>query len=953
MAAEARRTLRPEDEISHYRIVGPLGAGGMGEVYLAQDRSLDRSVALKILPPDLVRNEERVRRFVLEAKSASSLSHPNIVTIYEIGQDAVRSASEAASDPVHFISMELVNGKTLSTLIQDEKTDLRTLLGYLAQASDGIAKAHAAGIVHRDLKPANIMVTTDGFAKVLDFGLAKLSERREADPNVTSAPTQLAEATAVGIVVGTAGYMSPEQVRGTAVDHRSDIFSFGSILYEAATRKRTFAAESGVETMHRVVNERPTAVEELNPEAPAELRRLIRRCLAKAPDQRLQSMKDLSIELREIVNEYEALSAQASSGTVASGLAPAPRARRRVPVASIVASLVGLAAIAIAWWGWQQGRRAGGRQPFQSMRVTTVTDRGDLLDCALSPDGRYLAYIAGSAGQASVRVHQVATGSDVEVVPPTDIAIRLPTFSPDGNYLFYLGRRPDNRLYSALYQVPSLGGRPEERAFDVASRATFAPDGESFAFWRNMTVEREVRLIVRDLGSGGERILARFPQSQLHQAGPSWSPDGRRIAAALLAPAPDLESSILTLDAETGRSQVLARMPRTTLTGLAWLADGTGLVVTAHDLKVATSSQLFTIGFPRGEVQRVTNDFNGYGPVSTSGGEDEALAATRVTRLANFWVADISGSPARQVTNVTNPENSGAGLAVADSSTLVYSAARDQAVQLWSTDAAGSVARALTSGTGFSINARASSGVIAFDRVDASGVHVWTMDARGGGLRQLTSGAGEQVTSLSRDGGWITFMRYDSLGAAWLLSVKDGQITHLAPPVSGVAGFSSDGSELLLQRPERDAGGLVQMSWQAVAVPGGTVLASVRLPGQAAGYAWSPGGRGMMYLDTADPAWNIHRLDFGAAAPVSITRFTEGRVLRYKLSPDGTRLAVTRRVGTATNVWVTAADGSEPVQVTQFTTGDIFSTDWMPDSRRLVVSAGKRSVDAVLIRSFR
>ena len=175
------RTLQPEDVISHYRVVGPLGAGGMGEVYLAQDRSLERHVALKVLPPELVKSEERVRRFVLEAKSASSLSHPNIVTIHEIGQDVVRPADGAPAPdalPVQFISMELIQGKTLSTLIHDEKTDVRTLLGYLAQAGEGLAKAHAAGIVHRDLKPGNIMVSADGFAKVLDFGLAKLTERR-------------------------------------------------------------------------------------------------------------------------------------------------------------------------------------------------------------------------------------------------------------------------------------------------------------------------------------------------------------------------------------------------------------------------------------------------------------------------------------------------------------------------------------------------------------------------------------------------------------------------------------------------------------------------------------------------------------------------------------------------------------------------------------------------------
>ena len=179
------KTLQPEDVIAQYRVVGPLGAGGMGEVYLAQDQTLERNVALKVLPPDLVRNEDRVRRFVQEAKSASSLNHPNIVTIYEIGQEKVHSSSGSESGPLQFISMELVSGKTLGAKIHEEKTDLRTLLGYLAQAAEGIAKAHAAGIVHRDLKPGNIMVSDDGFAKVLDFGLAKLTEKRMESASAT------------------------------------------------------------------------------------------------------------------------------------------------------------------------------------------------------------------------------------------------------------------------------------------------------------------------------------------------------------------------------------------------------------------------------------------------------------------------------------------------------------------------------------------------------------------------------------------------------------------------------------------------------------------------------------------------------------------------------------------------------------------------------------------------
>src|SRR5262245_59119710 len=430
--------LQPEDVVARYRVVGPLGAGGMGEVYLARDSSLERNVALKVLPPDLVRDEERVRRFVLEAKSASSLSHPNIVTIYEIGQDTVNS------QPVQYISMELIQGKTLGTLIHEDKTDLRTLLGYMAQAAEGIAKAHYAGIVHRDLKPGNIMVSSDGFAKVLDFGLAKLTEGRgEANPEMTSAPTR-AEVTGVGAVIGTAAYMSPEQVRGTPVDHRSDVFSFGCVLYEAATRTRPFVADTPVETMHKILNDKPAPVEERNPSAPAELRRLIRRCLAKNPDQRVQSMKDLAIELREIVDEWDALSASGTSGStiIEKGTVPFSKASR-VPALAIGGGvLVAGIGIAVAVWATHRGGAAR-RDPFQTMTMSTQTNRGDVRESAISADGRYLAYLAGAEDASSVRIRQIATGSDIEVVPKEAGLLSGLSFTPDGNYLFYLRRKRD------------------------------------------------------------------------------------------------------------------------------------------------------------------------------------------------------------------------------------------------------------------------------------------------------------------------------------------------------------------------------------------------------------------------------------------------------------------------------------------------------------------------------
>jgi Tol biopolymer transport system component len=954
MAGPSERTLRPEDEISHYRIVSPLGAGGMGEVYLAQDRTLERRVALKILPPDLVRSEDRVRRFELEAKSASSLSHPNIVTIYEIGHDPVRSPGAPDSDPVHYISMELVSGKTLGTLIHDDKVDLRTLLGYLAQAAEGLSKAHAAGIVHRDLKPGNIMVSADGFTKVLDFGLAKLTEKRESGPDISEAPTLAADGSAVGSVVGTAGYMSPEQVQGRAVDHRSDIFSFGCILYEAATRRKPFAAETGIETMHKILNEKPVPVEEINDKVPAELRRLVRRCLAKGPDQRVQSIKDLAIELREIVEEYDTLSASASSASHVSGAAGTAKPGRTWGQPALVAAgLLAGVGLAVGWWGLRRGASESGKPPaFQSMRMSAHTSRGDVLDTVISPDGRYLAYIAGAAGSASLRVRQVATGSDVEVLPARDATLESPSFSPDGNYVFYLTRKPENPNYRALLQVPSLGGPPQERVFDVDSRVSFSPDGKRIAFWRGVPQKRQALLVVFDLESSKERLLATVGESEVYQGPPSWSPNGATIAASLLKPAPDLQTSIAFFDAETGSRRDFLALPRTLFASLAWLPDGRGLVAAGQDLRGALYDQVFLIGHPDPQLQQVTNDFNTYAGVSVSSGE-EAIAAVRRTRLANLWLADTSGGPARPITSTTNPEDSNIGIAVAGPETVVFTAPRDHSLQVWVIGAGGGEPRPLTSGTLHSFNARAAAGVILFDREDATGVHIWRMAPDGSGLRQLTTGGGEQVGDVSRDGRFVAFSPYDSPRTVSLLSVENGAVSRLAAEASGILGFSPDSGRLLAGVLEADAQGLSRTVWKAFPVAGGSPTATFRLPGPATDPTWSPDGRGLTFRNRADAAWNVFRQDEGGKEPAPVTRFTEGRLTAHAWSPDGAKLAVVRRTGDGSNVWITGPDGSRPVQVTQLTSADVFTVRWMPDSRRLVVSAGKLSRDAVLIRSFR
>jgi serine/threonine-protein kinase len=318
--------LSPNVNLSHYRIVSKIGAGGMGEVYLAQDTKLDRKVALKILTAELASNRDRMGRFVLEAKSAAALNHPNIAHIYEIGE----------SDGTHFIAMEFIDGETLRKKIHEERVPLSKLLKYLNQVAEGLSKAHVAGIVHRDLKPENIMITRDDYAKVLDFGLAKLVEPQRSFGPSDSGSSEIATAlmqqrSTPGMVMGTVGYMSPEQASGRVneIDHRSDIFSFGCILFEAATGQRAFEGKDALDSLHKIVHAPTPQLKDTNPLAPEELQRIVRRCLAKEPEKRYQSIKEVAIELDDLQQELKGLTERlysdhaTSSSVSTSGATPA------------------------------------------------------------------------------------------------------------------------------------------------------------------------------------------------------------------------------------------------------------------------------------------------------------------------------------------------------------------------------------------------------------------------------------------------------------------------------------------------------------------------------------------------------------------------------------------------------------------------------------------------------
>jgi serine/threonine protein kinase len=374
--------------ISHYTILAKLGAGGMGEVYKAHDTILDRPVALKILPLELVENADRMRRFIQEAKSASALNHPHIITIYEVGEaraELVEARPEAKDTsaptgelvsvaretPIQYIAMEFIEGETLTAKIHRDQTSLRKLLEYLLQTADGLTKAHAAGIVHRDLKPDNVMINGDGYAKILDFGLAKLVEPPPANTGQDSdeVATAILNRSQPGAVMGTIGYMSPEQALGSAVDQRSDIFAFGCILYEIVTGKKPFAGDSIVDSLHKVIYMPAAPVADFNQNCPYEIQRIIRRCLAKDPEDRYQRIKDIAIDLRDFLEETKVVSSSGIySGTPSLSQpgsemlleapvvvpqldesAPAVLQLSRFSKASVALAVLGLIAVIVMW----------------------------------------------------------------------------------------------------------------------------------------------------------------------------------------------------------------------------------------------------------------------------------------------------------------------------------------------------------------------------------------------------------------------------------------------------------------------------------------------------------------------------------------------------------------------------------------------------------------------------
>jgi Tol biopolymer transport system component len=771
------------DVVGHYRIIEPLGKGGMGEVFAAEDTRLHRRVALKILPGVVGADPDARQRFEREAQAIAALNHPGIVTIHSVEEHGGRL----------LLTMELVEGRPLGESIPRGGVPLDRLLRIGIDVADALAAAQQRGITHRDVKPANIMITASGRAKVLDFGLAKVHEAEAArasdDRTRISGASDL---TGEGKIVGTVAYMSPEQAEGKPVDPRSDMFSLGVVLHEMATGEKPFKGDTNVSVLSSILKDSPPPITDSNPSLPSDLARIVRRCLAKDPDRRYQTAVDLRNELEDLKQD------------TASGVSTAVRAAPRLGGMRGAILAIVCAAIAIALTAWLIfGRGRGGRSivaaDFTIDRLSRLTSTGTAFMAAISPDGRYVVHVKGEPGGLSLWTRQTATTSDVRIVPPSNLRFDGIAFSPDGNYVYYSGYPGDGGGVATLYRVPVLGGTSTPLVEDVDSPVTFSPDGRAMAFMRGSMSRGTTEVMVSAADGSNVRALAHAPApDKFLSEGPAWSPDGRTIlaaAAALRSGAAVVIYAVDTQDGSTravGESWAFAR-------DMQWLPDGQSFLVTAVDMSGMATPQIWRVSDPAAARTRVTNDLNAYLGASLSA-DGKSLATVQTEVQASIYVIDKSGSEPRRVTSGARREDGVSGLAWLPDGRIVFSTTGTGLPQLWITDVDGQAVRQLTSTRAPSTNPSASPDGkwIYFHSYAAEGFCLFRIAPDGTGLQQITRDGDARNPIVSRDGAQVYFMGMRS-GSPKLMKVAagGGTPTQVSDRYFRLLDLSPDGTELL------------------------------------------------------------------------------------------------------------------------------------------------------------
>jgi Tol biopolymer transport system component len=866
--------------IGRFRVGPLLGRGGMGEVYRADDSELGRAVALKVLPEHLVGDSDRLVRFIQEARTASALNHPHVVSIYDIGQSTASNGR-----PIHFIAMELVSGETLRELFGRHDVDRRRLLDYAAQTAEALGAAHAVGIVHRDLKPENVMVADGGYVKVLDFGLAKL----KADPALADSAAQAATqtmkvATTPGTVMGTVGYMSPEQALGRAVDHRSDIFSFGCILYEGASGARAFTGTSAIDTLHQIIHTDPAPLSQRAPAAPVELQRVVQKCLQKDPEDRYQSMKDLTVDLRSLRRQLD------TGSSALPVQPPALRWSRRVLAAVAIAGLAFTAAGV-----WLVRRAAAPAGIATAVTLQRVTDTGTVIDAVISPDGKYIAYVESAAGKQGMFLRQLSGTRTIELVGPANVGFWGIAFARDGQSIYY-GVKSQSHPTGDLFQIPTLGGTPRQLLSGIDSSVTFSPDRSRIAFYRVDLAQGDSALVVANADGSQPRAFVTKHPPEFFAPGffvaPSWSPDGKRIAAGVRNSA-TRDAHLVTIDLSSGTETVFAdRFAVTSAT--AWAPDGSGILFVAVPLRGWTTGnggQIYFQPFPSGPLRHVTNDVVEYRNVSIS--EDgRSLVSVGFDTSVRLYEMPYAGGAERRIDGTRYDGASGVAW-MPDSRRFVFGRPVQGQRTLWSAAADGSDPRQLTSeGTSVwpAVSADGRSLVFFGDRGEDSGI--WRSDADGSNPRLLAKVADASAIVFAPDQKSVYFTSTTSGAPATYRLNVDGGEPRVVAPLLERGGLSHDGRLLAgIYRENARAPLTIGIVDVQTGKPVNTFSDFTPASGSG-GFGWAPDDKAIIY-STVERT-NVWRRSLADGRETRVTNFTDLAILRFALSPDGRTLLLCR-----------------------------------------------------------
>jgi eukaryotic-like serine/threonine-protein kinase len=890
-----------EQTVAHYKILARLGSGGMGVVYEAEDLKLGRLVALKFLPPELEKDAQALDRLQREARAASALNHPNICTIYEVNEHEGR----------HFIVMELLEGKPLDQAIAGRALPAGQVLELAIQLADALDVAHSKRILHRDIKPANIFLTVRGQAKILDFGLAKVAGKRIAEPVGAGVTLDSAHLTSPGSTVGTVAYMSPEQALGEELDPRSDLFSFGSVIYEMATGTLPFIGATTAGVFDSILHKPPVSILQLNPALPPELERIVFKLLEKDRDLRYQSAAELRADLKRLKRDRDSGSAAyipaASSQRVMAAQAAPARSRTGIGVVA----LVGIAVLAAAGLGVYVLLHRSRPVPFQTMNISKLTDSGNAFMAAISPDGKYVSHVVVEAGQQSLWMRHVPTNSVTQIVPPAETRYVGVSFSPDANYIYCVRREKDRPGVGLLYQIPVLGGTPRLILTDLDSSISFSPDGRRFAFARDSSATNTSLLMAADADGSHEQKVAALSLPATFEGNPSWSPDGKTLAIMEFFgnKSGGEIAHFVAVDVATGRVTEMAPLGRVgEVYGSAWLPDGSGILVSSNGPPTNWNTQVSLVSYPGGEFRRVTNDLNRYSQsLAATTRDGRSLVTVAYEFSNNAWVMPASGASAQAV-KISSGKSDASSIDWTSDGRILSSTAGSQGFEfdLRNADGSGKTVIATDSAPIFKPAACGDGRYVVFAGYrSVEGVNIWRMDTNGGNMKQITTGAYNQTPVCSPDGQWVVYETLNKDGQVLMkVSIDGGPAVNVSNRVGQGAAVSSDGERIAFQGQE-GSGVNARPTWLVIPKNGGAPLYSL----------------------TADPR----------------------ATARLRFTPDGKSLAYCVNDRGVSNLWAQPLSGGPPRQLTDFKSDQIFDFAWSRDGKSLALSRGLVTNDVVLL----